>query len=133
MKKTAFKDKWGEETSAVGFIPFPSTLIFAQAELKLTPMEVNVLLNLLVHWWEKDKFPYPSQKAIAYRIGVSTRTVQRILLDLEEKNLIIRQRTNREDRIYKGRNIYNLEPLIDTLKILSPRIKNQLKKENGSQ
>ena len=25
MKKTAFKDKWGEETSAVGFIPFPST------------------------------------------------------------------------------------------------------------
>ena len=84
MKKTAFKDKWGEETSAVGFIPFPSTLIFAQAELKLTPMEVNVLLNLLVHWWEKDKFPYPSQKAIAYRIGVSTRTVQRILLDSRE-------------------------------------------------
>lgn len=56
MKKTAFKDKWGEETSAVGFIPFPSTLIFAQAELKLTPMEVNVLLNLLVHWWEKINF-----------------------------------------------------------------------------
>ena len=96
-------------------------------------MEVNVLLNLLVHWWEKDKFPYPSQKAIAYRIGVSTRTVQRIIKNLEKKNLIIRQRTNREDKIYKGRNIYNLEPLIDTLKILSPRIKNQLKKENGSQ
>ena len=133
MQKSTFKQKWGPETSSVGFTPFPSTLLFAQAELGLTPIEMNIILNLLVHWWEKDKFPYPSQKAIAYRIGVSTRTVQRILLDLEEKNLIIRQRTNREDKIYKGRNIYNLEPLIDTLKILSPRIKNQLKKENGSQ
>jgi predicted transcriptional regulator len=129
MNKSTFKQKWGEETSSVGFTPFPSTLIFAQAELGLTPIEMNILLNLLVHWWEKDKYPYPSQKAIAYRMGVSSRTVQRVLLDLEEKKIIIRQRTSRENKVYRGRNIYNLEPLVETLKILSPRINNQLQKE----
>jgi predicted transcriptional regulator len=126
MQKSTFKQKWGPETSSVGFTPFPSTLLFAQAELGLTPIEMNIILNLLVHWWEKDKYPYPSQKAIAYRMGVSSRTVQRTLLDLEEKKLIIRQRTSRENKVYRGRNIYNLEPLIETLKILSPRIKGHL-------
>ncbi|MFA3077999.1 helix-turn-helix domain-containing protein [Acinetobacter pittii] len=129
MQKSTFKQKWGPETSSVGFTPFPSTLLFAQAELGLTPIEMNIILNLLVHWWEKDKYPYPSQKAIAYRMGVSSRTVQRTLLDLEEKKLIIRQRTSRENKVYRGRNIYNLEPLIETLKILSPRIKGQLQKD----
>lgn len=129
MQKSTFKQKWGPETSSVGFTPFPSTLLFAQAELGLTPIEMNIVLNLLVHWWEKDKYPYPSQKAIAYRMGVSSRTVQRTLLDLEEKKLIIRQRTSRENKVYRGRNIYNLEPLIETLKILSPRIKGQLQKD----
>ena len=129
MQKSTFKQKWGPETSSVGFTPFPSTLLFAQAELGLTPIEMNIILNLLVHWWEKDKYPYPSQKAIAYRMGVSSRTVQRTLLDLEEKKLIIRQRTRRENKVYRGRNIYNLEPLIETLKILSPRIKGQLQKD----
>ena len=129
MQKSTFKQKWGPETSSVGFTPFPSTLLFAQAELGLTPIEMNIILNLLVHWWEKDKYPYPSQKAIAYRMGVSSRTVQSTLLDLEEKKLIIRQRTSRENKVYRGRNIYNLEPLIETLKILSPRIKGQLQKD----
>ena len=129
MQKSTFKQKWGPETSSVGFTPFPSTLLFAQAELGLTPIEMNIILNLLVHWWEKDKYPYPSQKAIAYRMGVSSRTVQRTLLYLEEKKLIIRQRTSRENKVYRGRNIYNLEPLIETLKILSPRIKGQLQKD----
>ena len=129
MQKSTFKQKWGPETSSVGFTPFPSTLLFAQAELGLTPIEMNIILNLLVHWWEKDKYPYPSQKAIAYRMGVSSRTVQRTLLDLEEKKLIIRQRTSRENKVYRGRNSYNLEPLIETLKILSPRIKGQLQKD----
>ena len=129
MQKSTFKQKWGPETSSVGFTPFPSTLLFAQAELGLTPIEMNIILNLLVHWWEKDKYPYPSQKAIAYRMGVSSRTVQRTLLDLEEKKLIIRLRTSRENKVYRGRNIYNLEPLIETLKILSPRIKGQLQKD----
>lgn len=128
MKKSSFNDKWGDLTSQLGFVPFPTALIFAQDELKLSPTQVNVLINLLVHWWSADQYPYPSQKAIAFRMGVSTRTVQRTLAELEGKKLIIRQKTSMENKKYKGRSIYNLEPLVNTLNTITPRLIDQLSK-----
>jgi predicted transcriptional regulator len=131
MKKSSFNDKWGDTTSKLGFVPFPTALIFAQDELKLSSIEVNVLINLLVHWWSADQYPYPSQKAIAFRMGVSTRTVQRTLAGLEEKDLIIRQKTSMENKKYKGRSIYNLEPLVKTLDAISPRMMELLGKQTS--
>ncbi|WP_180023074.1 helix-turn-helix domain-containing protein [Acinetobacter sp. YH16044] len=132
MKKYSFIDKWGETTSQLGFVSVPTALLFAQADLEINALEMNILLNLLMHWWNKDQYPYPSQKAIAFRVGVSSRTVQRVLKELEEKGLINREMSSRTHKVFRGRNIYNLEPLIDALNTLTPIIQERLGKvSNG--
>ncbi len=39
--------------------------------------EVMCLQNALVHWWEQERLPFPSDELIAVREGVSERTVRR--------------------------------------------------------
>ncbi|MDC5391592.1 helix-turn-helix domain-containing protein [Acinetobacter baumannii] len=132
MKKYSFIDKWGEITGQLGFVSVPTALLFAQSELKINALELNVLLNLLMHWWDKNQYPYPSQKAIAFRVGVSSRTIQRVLKDLEEKELINREMSSRTHKVFRGRNIYNLDPLIEALEVLTPVIQERLGKiSNG--
>ena len=101
MLNFELKEKWGENSLILGFTQIPTTLIYAQKELGLSSIEINILLNLLTHWWKKEEFPYPSQAGIAYRMGVSTRTVQRTLAGLETKGFITRNKTSRDNSKYK--------------------------------
>ena len=126
--------KWSKETMEYGWVSIPSLLLFYQNELQINSLELNVIINLVLHWLEKDKNPYPSQGAIARRMGVSVRTVQRTLDDLVEKELLERKRSSIDSPIYKGRNLYNLEPLVNKIKAVAkqkpslskaPIIKNQ--------
>ncbi|MCQ1100364.1 MULTISPECIES: helix-turn-helix domain-containing protein [Acinetobacter] len=124
MKKSdSFDEKWGEETAKHGWVGVPTTLFFAQQALGINALELNVLLNLIMHWWNKEKSPYPSQAAIARRMGVSVRTVQRTLDDLVEKQLIEKQRSSIHNPVFKGRNVYNLSPLVHHLKMISIDLK----------
>lgn len=124
MKKSDnFDEKWGEETAKHGWVAVPTTLFFAQQTLGINALELNVLLNLIMHWWNKEKSPYPSQAAIARRMGVSVRTVQRTLDDLVEKQLIEKQRSSIHNPVFKGRNVYNLKPLVHHLKMISIDLK----------
>lgn len=84
-------DRWGDAAST-GFIPVPNTLVRAQAKLGLSANDLVVLLNILLHWWHRDRLPHPRSTAIAMRSGLSLRTVQRSLRDLQEKGLITRIR-----------------------------------------
>jgi DNA-binding MarR family transcriptional regulator len=92
----------GKVTSQLGFVSVPTALLFAQSDLRINALEMNVLMNLLMHWWDKDQYPYPSQKAIAFRVGVSSRTVQRVLKELEDKELIKRELSSRTHKVFKG-------------------------------
>jgi len=94
-------ERWGD-AAAAGFIAVPNMLVRAQAKLKLTPTELVVLLNILLHWWHSARMPYPSTPAIAKRSGISVRTVQRSVRALEKKGLISRVRT--PSRFIDGRN-----------------------------
>lgn len=59
--------------------------------------------------------PWPSKKRIAERLGVSTKTVQRAIVTLEEAQLL-----RRNERYHKtgGRmsNEYDLRPLVERLR-----------------
>lgn len=121
-ENNSIKDKWGDNSSALGWVAIPTLLLFSQKELGITSSELNVLLNIIVHWWEKSKYPFPSQGAIAYRSGLSLKTVQRALNSLEAKGLIKKEPTARSNAITKGRNIYDLSPLIDKLDKVSPKV-----------
>ena len=85
------QEKWGIALDG-GFLLIPVLLLKRQKELLLDNTELVVLLNLLAAWWEKTKRPYPRATTIASRIGVTARTVQRSLVKLEEKGLILRVR-----------------------------------------
>ncbi len=91
-----------------GFFAVPVVLTLHQVELGLSSEEVNVLLNLLTHWYDPERMPFPSARTIAKRMGVSERTVQRLLLRMCRKELISKTKTLG----YRG---YDLRPLVDKL------------------
>jgi len=107
--------KWGKGTVALGYTVVPSALLRGQARLGIGPNELAVLLHLMDHWWRPVEMPWPSKKTIAERLGVSTKTVQRALVTLEEAQLL-----RRNERYHKtgGRtsNEYDLRPLVERLK-----------------
>lgn len=84
-------ERWGDAVAS-GFTVVPNSLIRAQAELGLTPNDIVVLLNLLVHWWHHDRLPFPRTNVIAKRTGLSQRTVQRALKSLQKNGLVVKIR-----------------------------------------
>lgn len=114
-------ERWGEACDA-GFTPVPNELLRAQVKLGLSPTQLIVLLNLMLHWWHRDRMPYPRTSAIAKRSGLSARTVQRSLRELEEKELILRCRARTEfkdARFEKKRAHYDLSGLRERLATLA--------------
>lgn len=121
-EKNSMIEKWGDQSCSLGWVAIPTLLLFSQKELKITSSELNVLLNLIAHWWEKSQSPFPSQGAIAFRSGLSIKTIQRALNSLEKKGLIIKTPTARSNAATKGRNLYDLSPLVEELDKVSGRV-----------
>ncbi len=126
-KSSSIFDKWGEKSCSLGWVSIPTLLLFSQKELNINASEFNVIINLISHWWDKDQAPFPSQKAIAYRTGLSLKTVQRSLATLEDKELIKKTYTLRSDKKTKGRILYDLTPLVDKLDKVSDNIIHEMK------
>ena len=84
--------KWGGAISggANGYQLVPDVLLRKQTSLKLDPTDIVVLLNICMHWWEREpeKMPHPRPVTIAKRMGVSTRTVERHIARLEDLGLL---------------------------------------------
>ena len=121
----SLKARWGSSPLGLGWTSIPTTLLYLQAQKNLSPTEFCVLINLISHWWKKDKWPNPSLDGLATRIGVTKRTVQRSLAKLERKELIERTRSSQVD----GRNQYDLSGLVDYLNIEGPDITYAVKRK----
>jgi len=113
------QEKWGDETLSLGWTALPISLLSHQKALGLSPVAMNILLHLLSQWWQKENLPYPSQKSIAEKVGLSTRTVQREVLQMKKNRLLKVARTSIHDKKFLGRNQYDLSPLVTRLKKLS--------------
>lgn len=92
-------ERWGAGVDA-GFIAVPNMLVKAQARLGVSPIDIVVLLNIIMHWWHRDRRPSPRSTAIAKRSGLGHRTVQRSLRKLEGLGLIRRIRVSRDRTEY---------------------------------
>lgn len=113
---STIRRRWGDavRSGRTGYTAVPNVLVRSQARLGLSTTEMVVLLNLLLHWWEPDNWPYPHPAHIAHRMGVSRRTVERALGTLQTKGLVER---------LPGRSMnggphvrpYNLTGLVQTL------------------
>lgn len=106
--------KWGKPLIKAGWTLIPNQLLERQAALGLDPIDVNILLHIMRHWWEADRLPFPSKATIAKCIKVHPRTVQRRLAKLEAAEFIKRVARHHPE---KGRqsNAYDFAGLIKQL------------------
>src|SRR5262249_29222078 len=116
------EDKWSSQVIALGYTPLPSLLLKAQAKLKLKPPALNVLLQIIEHWWDADRDPFPSKETIARRMRLNPRQIQRILTQLEKGGFI-----KRNPRFSKGQrqltNAYSLDGIVEKLMTLEPEFR----------
>lgn len=113
------KEKWPATVLARGYSMIPSILLWGQAKMELKPDELNVLLQLISHWWSANHDPHPAKETIARRMGKDARTVQRHLTALENKGFI--KRVTRY-KLHQGQdsNGYDLSGLIEKLEAIAP-------------
>lgn len=128
MKPTTLQDKWGKEALSMGWAAIPSSLFFLQSQLQISPTGMNILVNLVMHWWGEEERPHPSQASLAARIGVSERTIQREIADLVEKGILRKKASPTHHPKFRGRNLYDLTPLVIQLNELAPIVRGNLKK-----
>ena len=82
-------------------------------------MEFNVLVQVIEHWWEAGREPYPAKDPIARRMNRSPRQVKRYLTKLEEAGMIrrIERFSGKKAQIA---NAYSFDGLIGKLKAIEP-------------
>ena len=110
--------KWGADVMDLGYTIVPNALIRGQARLGLSPSHINVLLHLISHWWDTERYPFPAKGSIATRMSKDKRSVQRYLLELEEAGFITRK-ARRGPKGYRLTNEYNLDGLRQKLSSLA--------------
>lgn len=118
----AFEEKWGTDVRQLGFTMVPSLLLKGQQRLGLSPTQLVVLLQLIDHWWDLDRHPWPSKELLSTKIGINPRQVQRVVADLEKGGFL----TRTERYLPKGgktSNEYVLTGLVAKLKKIAPEFK----------
>lgn len=103
--------KWGAALASTGWAAIPNVIVQRQKALGLTPLDINIILQLLTYWWEPGALPHPSKAKIAASIGVNARTVQKRIAAMETAGFI-KRRERRTSRNGSSTNIYDFSGLI---------------------
>ena len=125
----ANEKKWGKINIDAGWTLVPNALLIHQATLGLTPMDLNIILQIAQYWWEPENHPYPSKGTLAASIGVTPRTIQKRIQEMEKAKFI--NRLERRDRKGSKSNIYQLTPLAKQLVPYSKDIVQERKKRKS--
>jgi len=115
------RQKWRSSLDT-GWTVIPSALIRGLPRLHIGAGELAVLISLIDYWWAPDDPPWPSKKALAERLGVSQKTIQRHLAVLQQEGLIVREARH---RVGGGQtsNLYDLTPLVAKLEAIAADMK----------
>lgn len=116
-----FEEKWGKATGTVGFTMVPTALLRGAGRLQLDPPKFAIVLQLLEHWWDRDRDPFPSKETLATRVKLSPRQVQRHIALLEKQGLVQRIERRAPGR-GKTSNGYDLSGLVRRVSELSGEI-----------
>lgn len=117
--KSSTERIWGKAVYGHGYAGIPSILIKGQSRLGVTTTQFNILIQLLDYWQEPSRIPFPTKKDIADRIGITPKTVQNNIRELEQAGLIKRiiRKTSSGDF---NSNQYDLSGLVEKVKALEP-------------
>ena len=83
--------KWGREVIRGGFTAMPTMLLQRQVEFGISPLQMNIILNVADHWFDARYLPFPSYSTLSRRIGCCVRQLQRAIKDLEARGFLERQ------------------------------------------
>ena len=110
------EERWGKQTLDVkGWTGIPSLLLERQQMLKINPVDMNILLVLLSHWWNKENMPFPSKGRIAEIINRDMGTVRKHIKKLEDNGLVTREERFLSNGNGQTSNIYRLDGLVSRL------------------
>jgi len=123
--------RYGEAAKA-GWAPLPDVLLFNQKKLGINSRELNVLLNMMAHYYTPGTMPFVRANVIAKRMGTNIRSVQRTISSLRKKKFITKTMGP------KRQVIHDLTPLIEKLQPLArlrivDRTARQAALNNGTQ
>jgi hypothetical protein len=111
--------RWGLKVTKIGYCPVPSLLLRAQRRLGLSPSHLAVLLQIIEHWWDASRAPYPSKAELSDRLGISKRQIQRYITEMEQGGLLIRI-PYYGDSGGRENNRYDLSGLVKRLAEIAP-------------
>jgi DNA-binding transcriptional ArsR family regulator len=120
--RKASEEKWGKEVLDIGFNFVPALLLRAQRRLRISPIQLAVLLQLIDYWWDANRPPYPSRRALAERLDLSPRQLSRHLDALEEMGFL-KKIPRKSPQKGTQSNAYDLSGLVQHLKTLAPEFK----------
>jgi len=103
--------KWTPILLQAGWSMIPNVILERQQALELDPVDVNIILHLVRHWWYPGELPFPSKRTMADCMGVDPRTVQRHIAVMEKRGLIRRKKRS-DKRQGQQTNCYDLGGLI---------------------
>lgn len=120
--------KWGKRLLKAKFTIMPNVIFERQLALKLSAVDINILLHLVSYWWTAESKPRPAKATIAEAMKVTPRTVQRHIARLEKLGYIKRER-----RYIRGQgsqpNAYHFDGLIEkALPLAEEKIKDLQKR-----
>lgn len=128
-KKSQLEGKWGKKVIASGYTSVPDVIIKYQQRLKLTPLDMNVLLHLLSYWWDAPNLPRPSKKTLAAAINVDPSTIRRCLQKLEKAGYLSRIEHR---KAYGSRpNQYNLQGLVNAIQPMADEELEEIRKKKA--
>jgi hypothetical protein len=114
-----------------GFLVVPTVLLRKQFALGLSDGALIVLLNLLVSWRRDAELPFTQPATIATRMGDSPRSTQRLIQQLEAKQLV--KRVPREDVAPHAlrQSVWDLSGTVDALQKLGRQQSRETKQARG--
>lgn len=123
-KWPGFTQRFGKSVREAGVTPVPRVLLTGVKELKLKPVEVLVLLQLLACWGKAGAHPFPKRGLLRSWIGCDKRTLDRAITSLVLKGFVEKcPRTSQSGR--QTSNAYDLSGLIEKLKPLGRKAINE--------
>lgn len=106
------EQRWSKPLAKAGWTALPNIILDKQKALGLKPVDVNILLQIAKHWWQAESAPFPSIDTIAGAIGLTPRSVQRRITQMEKAKLIERH-VRRYARGGQKSNAYTFKGLIE--------------------
>lgn len=110
---------WGKAVASHGYAGVPNILMRSQARLGLSPLQFNIVVQLLEYWHDPSRPPFPSKEELAGRMGIKAKTIQTNIRALEQAGLVQRELRKTSAGDWNS-NIYHLDGLVAKLQALEP-------------